>query len=214
MGNPISNTSFLEPTVCFILFRSVVHLHSFRLKKSSIKRVFEFPYKFSYAQTREFYWQTYFKRWQIIAIFQIPAHACHFFDLVFSSPCNLLLLSPRGVEAARLLHYHNHIWKKKREMQLNRYPRITTSTMIIFYVFSFNHHRATFYSTTLAPVWSSANRVWFCREWRAARRDATHVTLATPKAKDPAHLFTCTLHVSLAFSIATYSSSSIYLVTQ
>ena len=113
MGNPISNTSFLEPTVCFILFRSVVHLHSFRLKKSSIKRVFEFPYKFSYAQTREFYWQTYFKRWQIIAIFQIPAHACHFFDLVFSSPCNLLLLSPRGVEAARLLHYHNHIWKKK-----------------------------------------------------------------------------------------------------
>ena len=106
------------------------------------------------------------------------------------------------------------IYEKKREMQLNRYPRITTSTMILFYVFSFNHHRATFYSTTLAPVWSSANRVWFCREWRAARRDATHVTLATPKAKDPAHLFTCTLHVSLAFSIATYSSSSIYLVTQ
>ena len=96
-------------------------------------------------------------------------------------------------------------------MQLNRYPRITTSTMIIFlFLFSFNHHRATFYSTTLAPVWSSANRVWFCREWRAARRDATHVTLATPKAKDPAHLSTCTLHVSLAFSMATSSSSSIY----
>jgi hypothetical protein len=63
-------------------------------------------------------------------------------------------------------------------------------------------------------VWSSANRVWFCREWRAARRDAIHVTLATPKAKDPAHLSTCTLHVSLAFSIPTSSSSSIYLVTQ
>jgi hypothetical protein len=57
-------------------------------------------------------------------------------------------------------------------------------------------------------VWSSANRVWFCREWRAARRDAIHVTLATPKAKDPAHLSTCTLHVSLAFSIPTSSSSS------
>jgi hypothetical protein len=59
-------------------------------------------------------------------------------------------------------------------------------------------------------VWLSANRVWFCSEWRAARRDATHVTLATPKARDPAHLSTCTLHVSLAFS-PTFSPSRLFL---
>lgn len=48
-------------------------------------------------------------------------------------------------------------------------------------------------------MWSSANRVWFCREWRAVRPVAIRVTPATPKARDPAHLSTCTLHVSLVF---------------
>lgn len=121
-----------------------------------------------------------------------------------------------GVESARVLDYHNHLRLKKGNAIEPPYHYIhdDNDDFIFILFFSFNHHRATFYNTTLAPVWSSANRVWFCREWRAARRDAIHVTLATPKAKDPAHLSTCTLHVSLAFSIPTSSSSSIYLVTQ
>lgn len=90
---------------------------------------------------------------------------------------------------------------------LRRFPMFKDNDVSLL----LDHRRATFYSTTWAPVWSSANRVWFCSEWRAARRDATHVTLATPKARDPAHLSTCTLHVSLAFS-PTFSPSRLFLL--
>jgi hypothetical protein len=59
-----------------------------------------------------------------------------------------------GVESARVLDYHNHIRLKKGNAIEPPYHYIhgDNDDFIFILFFSFNHHRATFYSTTLAPV--------------------------------------------------------------
>ena len=61
--------------------------------------------------------------------------------------------------------------------------------------------RATFCSTTSAPVSSSAIRVWCCSGFRGRRPDVTPVTPATPKEKEPAPPSTSTSCVSFKFQI-------------
>lgn len=98
----------------FILFRSVVHLHLFRLKKKE------------------------------------------FSNFLYISVCanTDILLARGGVESARVLDYHNHLRLKKGNAIEPPYHYIhdDNDDFIFILFFSFNHHRATFYSTTLAPV--------------------------------------------------------------